>query len=69
MDAVKSARRLLKLELEPATRRRIDDLAARAGLGVLSEAEKVEYASYVEAIDLLGIAQAKARQLIARTDQ
>ncbi len=64
-----SARRLLNLELEPLTRRRIDDLAGRAVAGQLTDKEKIEYADYVEAIDLVGILQAKARQVLARAGQ
>ena len=45
---------------------RIDRLAQRAAEGELTEAQRDEYETYVEAIDVVGVLQAKARAVMAR---
>ena len=45
---------------------RIDELAAKANEGVMTEAEREEYAAYVEALDLVEILKAIARLALAR---
>ena len=59
-----AAERLLTLRVDPGTRAKIDDLAAKANEGTLSEIERAEYLDYVEAMDLIGILQSKARAAI-----
>jgi hypothetical protein len=61
-----SAEHILQFRLDSKTRDRIDDLAAKAGEGTLSEAERTEYTGFVDAIDLVGVVQAKVRDAMAR---
>ena len=58
------AKQIAELRADLATQARIDELAAKCNEGELTEAEKREYGAYVEAIDLIGILQAKARTLL-----
>lgn len=44
---------------------RLDALARKANDGDLTEEEREQYDAYVEAIDLISILQAKARQILA----
>jgi hypothetical protein len=60
-----SAQRLLHFQLDAATRARIDELAAKSNDGRLSEGEHAEYLDYVDALDLIGILQVKARDALA----
>ncbi len=46
---------------------RLDELAAKANRGHLTPEEHAEYTEYIDAIDLIGILQAKARAVLART--
>jgi hypothetical protein len=41
---------------------RIDELAAKCNEGALTEVEQREHGAYMDAIDLIGILPAKARQ-------
>ena len=59
------ARRLLRLRPDPVAQARIDQLAAQANAGRLSAEQRAEYEDYVEAVDLIGILQAKAGALLA----
>jgi hypothetical protein len=52
------ARQIIDLRADGATQRRIDELAEKSTEGQLSAAE--------EAIDIIGILQAKARSALAR---
>ena len=58
------AQRLVDIRPDASTQARIDELAAKANEGTLSEAEQTEYHGYVEAIDIVSILQAKARKLL-----
>ncbi|HJX11760.1 MAG TPA: hypothetical protein VJ733_14840 [Candidatus Binatia bacterium] len=59
------AQQIADLRADLAIQARIDELAAKCNEGELTEAEKREYGAYVEAIDLIGILQAKARTVLA----
>jgi hypothetical protein len=59
------AQRIADLRADPLTQARIDELAAKCREGMLTNAERREYEAYVEAIDLVGILQAKARAMLA----
>jgi hypothetical protein len=59
------AQRIADLRADPPTQARINELAAKCREGSLTEAERREYGAYVEAIDLIGILQAKARAILA----
>jgi hypothetical protein len=61
------AKQIAVLRADQATQARIDELAAKCNEGELTEEEKREYGAYVDAIDLIGILQAKARTLLQRS--
>lgn len=58
------ARRIAALRADAATQTRLDDLADKAAEGGLTPAEREEYATYVEALDLVALLQAKARAVV-----
>ena len=58
------AHRIVDARLDTATQARIDELAAKANRGTLTDEEREEYAEFVEYIDLIGIIKAKARLLL-----
>ena len=55
------ARKLVKLRFDSKTQARIDELARKSNEGELSEAEREDYETIVNAIDFIAILQAKAR--------
>ncbi len=59
------AKQIAELRADQVTQDRIDELAAKCNEGALTEVEQREYGAYIEAIDLIGILQAKARVLLA----
>jgi hypothetical protein len=59
------ANQVAELRTDLCTQARIDDLATKCNAGELTEAEQHEYKTYVEAIDLISILQAKARAILA----
>ena len=63
------AKRLTELRLNPTTQARIDELAGQANEGLLTPAERAEYADIVEVLGFLGILKAKGRSAIARSEQ
>jgi hypothetical protein len=60
------AERLVALRADPEVESRIEDLAAKANEGALSAEERAEYEDYIEAVDLIGILQARARAVLAQ---
>ena len=63
------AKQIAELRADLGTQTRLDALAVKCNEGELTEAEKREYGAYVEAIDLIGILQAKARAILASLPQ
>jgi hypothetical protein len=61
LDA-ESARRVTKLQVDPAVQSRVDALAERANNGALSEEERAEYEAYINASDFIAILKLKARR-------
>jgi hypothetical protein len=59
------AQQIAELRADQATQARIDELAAKCNEGEPTVAEEREYRAYVEAIELIGILQAKARAILA----
>ena len=59
------AKRILSLHSPPDLQARVEELAQKANEGSLVDDERVEYESYVEAFDILGILQAQARSVAA----
>lgn len=58
------ARKIVALRADAETQARIDMLAEKANEGCLTSEEEAEYKSYVEAADIIGIIQAKARRFL-----
>ena len=55
------AQRIVDLELDPHSQARLDELAAKANEGHLTDAERQEYEEFVDGIDLMGILKTRAR--------
>jgi len=60
------AQTIVGIRAEPDLQARVDELAEKATAGTLSTDEDREYKSYVEAADIIGIIQAKARRFLSR---
>ncbi len=58
------AQQVAALRANPTLQARLDALARKANEDELTEEERDEYQAYVEAIDLVSILQAKARQIV-----
>ena len=58
------AKRLVDGRLPPKTDARISELAEKANEGLLSAQERLEYAAFVEALDVLAMLQLKARDVL-----
>jgi hypothetical protein len=61
-----SAAALLNLRADPDLEARIEELREKANEGLLTPAEDAEYKDVNEAIDIVGIMQAKARRVLSR---
>ena len=59
------AQALVNAKANPAAQERISELAEKCNEGSLSPAERAEYESYVNAIDLVSLLQVKARVWLA----
>jgi hypothetical protein len=57
-----SVRRLAQFRIGPSVQARVDELAERANEGALTEEERDEYDSFIDAVDLIAILQLKAQQ-------
>jgi hypothetical protein len=60
------AQRLLSLQPDPAIQARMQVLAEKANEGQLSDAERADYEEYIEAADLIGVLQFRARAALAK---
>lgn len=58
------ARNIADLRADAAIRSRLDELADKSAEGSLTPKEHEEYQAYVEAMDFIGILQAKARAVL-----
>jgi hypothetical protein len=63
------AKQIAELRADAPMQARIDELASKRNEGELTETEKREYQAYVDALDLLGLLQAKARAMLAGQPQ
>gem|GEM_PF-585473 len=64
---VETARALAGLQVGKRTQARVEKLAEKCNEGKLTTAERAEYEAYVQASTLIGILQAKARKVLAKT--
>ena len=55
------AQALVNIRAGETAQARMADLAAKCNEGLLTPAEQVEYESYVHAVDMVSVLQAKAR--------
>lgn len=62
------ARSLVRLRVDAKTQSQIDKLARKCNKGKLTDAERLEYETYVSAIDFVAILQAKARAILRSPD-
>jgi hypothetical protein len=60
------ARKLVGLRADPEVQARVEELADKCNEGQLSPDERAEYETYVTAVNVIAILQAKARTLLAR---
>ena len=60
------AEALVNLKASQPAQERISELAEKCNEGLLTPAERAEYESYVSAVDLISVLQAKARLWLAR---
>jgi hypothetical protein len=60
------ARKLVDLRVDPELQTHIDMLRQKANEGTLTLEEDAEYKDFVEAVDVISIIQAKARQFLAK---
>lgn len=63
---IDAARSLVALQVDERTQARVDELAEKCNEGQLTPEERSEYEAYVQANTLIGILQAKARQILAQ---
>jgi hypothetical protein len=62
-----SARRLLTLRADRKLQARVDNLAGRHSLGLLTPEEQAEYGRYVSYSTFIAVLKSKARQLLANS--
>ena len=58
------ARRIAALRAAPAVQDRLDALADKCSDGTFTAEERIEYESYLRAVNFIGVLQAKARALL-----
>ncbi len=62
------ARSIAELRASPEAQARLDELADKCNEGALTPEEAAEYDSYVDAIDLIAVLQAQARDVLSVHD-
>ena len=63
------ARKLIGIRASNAVQKRLDQFAAKANQGTLSEDERAEYESLVSAGTFIAILQSKARMLLQESSE
>jgi ubiquinone biosynthesis protein COQ9 len=61
------ARELVNLQADDVVQARLEELADKCTEGELSAEEKIEYETYVRAIEFIGVLQAHARRMLSAT--
>jgi hypothetical protein len=59
-----AAKRVVELRIDPEVVARVEVLADKANEGLLTEEERAEYQSYVDAADFIAIFKTKARGIL-----
>lgn len=62
-----AAQKIVALRADSATQSRVDELAAKANRGTLTEEEKRAYGEILAAFHFVTVLQARARQLLKKT--
>lgn len=60
------AARVAAVETSKMTQARLDELRHKANFGTLSDDERTEYEEFVEALDVLYLLKAKAREIVSK---
>ena len=60
-----SAQRVVEFGIAPAVQRRVDELAERANDGVLTDEERTDYETLVNAADFIAILKLKAKRRLS----
>ena len=63
------AREIADLRADPELQARLDELAAKANEGALTEQERADYRAYIDAIDLISVLQSKARSVVKASER
>ena len=58
------AQHLVALQVDPAVQARLEELADKCTEGQLSADERMEYETYVQALEFIAVLQAQARSLL-----
>ena len=58
------AQAIVALRADPAVQARLEDLADKSTQNTLSEDERIEYETYVHAIDFIAVLQSQARRIL-----
>jgi hypothetical protein len=60
------ARRIADLGLDDHTKARLEELRTKANEGSLSSGDRVEYEEIIDALDLISILRAKAKEVLGK---
>ena len=61
-----AAQKIVDFRADDETQARVDELAAKADTGQLSDDERATYQEYVETFDLVAILKSKARSVLTQ---
>jgi hypothetical protein len=61
-----AAQKIIDFRPDQETQSEIDDLAAKADRGQLTDEERASYQEYIDAFDLVAIVKSKARSVLAQ---
>jgi hypothetical protein len=61
---LQQAKKILSIKPTDRLINRVEQLAERANLGILSEQERAEYEYYIDVDDAIGVLKAKARSIL-----
>jgi hypothetical protein len=60
------AKRIAETRVDSSLQQQLDDLAAKANVGTLSDEEREEYEELIDGLELLAVLKAHARLVVAR---
>ena len=68
MDKIEAARAIVGLQVAPEVLARVEKLADLSSEGRLSDAERSEYAAYIDVSEILSLLKLKARRILGNRD-